>query len=128
MKQELTIEDVLWDRPDLLASMPPSIRRLCKPKPKPVVAPIPVSEKLAQAAKANPESVKVRVSAEVEGVVVVDPPRRGVIADEVREVAERRAGARAERERIEKEAWLYRPGAGVIHVYNPINGLDRSGE
>ena len=124
MKQELTIEDVLWDRPDLLASMPPCIRQACKPKPKPVVAPIPVSEKLAAAAKANPESVKVRVSAEVEVVVVLDPPRRGVIVEEVREIAERRAGARAERERIEKEAWSYRPAGRVVHTYNPLNRME----
>jgi hypothetical protein len=99
-------------------------------KPKPVVTAVPVSEKLAEAAKANPNSVKVRVTARsADGVVVVDPPRSARIVDEaeqqIRLAAQQRSEARVERERVDAEAWRYRPSAGVVHMYNP---LDRLGE
>jgi hypothetical protein len=101
------------------------------PKVKPVVsAGVPVSEKLAQAAKANPESVKVRVTARgSDGVVVVDPPRSARIVDEaeqqIRLATQQRSEARVERERVNAEAWRYRPAGEVAHIYNP---LDRLGE
>jgi hypothetical protein len=125
----MSLEEILRKRPDLrehFANMPPGIRRAMKPKP--FVAPVPISEKLAAAAKANPESVSVRINARGEdGVVVVDPPQRGEIVEEyVEETAERKAryaAAKAERERMNEEAKQYRPGAGVIHVYDPIKEL-----
>jgi hypothetical protein len=130
MQQQITIEDLCKKHPEyahLYRNMPPITR---KPKAKPVVASVPVSEKLAEAAKANPESVKVRVTAKgSDGVVVVDPPRSAAIVDEaeqrVRVAAQQRSEARVERERIDQEAKRYRPPGKVMHVYNP---LDRLGE
>src|SRR5271169_2869523 len=52
-----------------------------KPKPKPALMPVEVSARVAEAARANPESVRVRVSAQdAQGVVVVDPPRPATVA------------------------------------------------
>ncbi len=78
---------------------------LRKPKAQPVAI-VPVSEKLAEAAKANPEGVKVRVSASgANGVVVVDPPQRArVVEAEIRRAKEERAAGQAVRRRQEEEA------------------------
>lgn len=84
------------------ARMPP-----LRPKPKAQpVAIVPVSEKLAEAAKANPEGVKVRVSASgANGVVVVDPPQRArVVEAEIRRAKEERAAGQAVRRRQEEDA------------------------
>lgn len=59
----------------ILDSLPPVRRRVPKAS---VAAAVPVSPRLAAAARANPESVVVRVTARADdGTTVVDRPRRG---------------------------------------------------
>ena len=72
----MTREEILRQRlPELIATMPP-MPPLRKPKPAPEVR-APLVGKIAEAAKANPASVEVRVSARAEdGTTVIDRPRQ----------------------------------------------------
>jgi hypothetical protein len=102
---------------------------LRKPKAQPVAI-VPVSERLAEAAKANPESVNVRVSARAsEGVVVVDPPRRAQIVEaEIRRAREERSAGQAVRRQQEAEAEgeLRRMGANAeIEAVVEVDGEGR---
>lgn len=90
-----------WYR-EWYAQMPP-----LRPKPKAQpVAIVPVSERVAEAAKANPEGVNVRVSARgADNSVVIDPPQRvDIVQAEIRRAKEERAAGQAVRRRQEEEA------------------------
>lgn len=107
------------------------LKRLGMPAPKPQVSVsgARVSEKLAEAAKANPESVRVRVSARgADGVVVVDPPRR---AEQLKVVeVENGKPVLARCLDLETGQWGnvhfvegYRKPSGAESNYNPIDRL-----
>jgi len=85
--------------------------RPAPPKPTPVVT-LPVSEKLAEAAKANPESVRVAARGS-HGIAIVEGPRRNsivtVCVDYVREV--------------DANGRPVLPQAGVGHEYDPYSKL-----
>lgn len=92
------------------------IREALKPKPTPVpVLSVPVSEKVAEAAQANPESV--RVSARDAGDIhVVEGPRRNTnnVTVRVDRVFEVDAAGRP--------VW---PENRVVSDYNPLDALRR---
>jgi hypothetical protein len=80
-----------------------------KPKPTPVLS-LPVSDKIADAAKGNPASVRVSARGE-DGIAVVEGPRHNphnvtVRVDWVRQVG--------------PDGRPIYEGAGVVHEYNPI--------
>jgi len=81
--------------------------RPAKPKPTPVVT-LPVSENVAQAAKAHPESVRI-AARDANGMSVIEGPRPKsivtVCVDYVREV-----------DANGRPVW---PQAGTVHEYNP---------
>lgn len=89
--------------------------RDAKPKPTPVVT-VPVSEKIAEAVKANPGSVRVSARG-ADGIAVVEGPRRNpsgvtVRVDLVRE--------------LDGEGRPIYEGSGVVHEYDPLaRGLGR---
>ncbi len=96
-------------------------------KPKPAIVAV-VSEKMAEAVRANPESVRLSAKAADE-TVVVDRPRRTEMI-EVIETAEGRAllarrydSATNEWTTIEFEGGYRR--SGVVSDYNPLDGLRR---
>jgi hypothetical protein len=111
-----------------------------KSKPKPAVMPTVVSEKLAAAAKANPDSVSVRVSARDErGVVVVDPPRPGVVMPQPKAVVHEvdAAGRPSVVSRFNEgtREWDcveyvdgYAPKPGAVSNYDPMSRLRGTGE
>lgn len=87
-----------------------------------------VSEKMAEAVKANPEGVRLSVKA-ADDIVVVDRPRRTEVI-EVLEVegcraklAPRHDLATNEKHLIEYEGGYRR--TGVVSDYNPMDGLRR---
>jgi hypothetical protein len=74
-------EQLLKDDPffrEMYAKMPPWPKERAKPKPALVMV---VSEKLAAAARANPDSVRVSVRA-ADGTIVIDRPRRVAVSDD----------------------------------------------
>lgn len=96
-------------------------------KPKPAVVAV-VSEKMAEAVRANPASVRLSAKA-ADDTVVVDRPRRTEMI-EVIEAAEGRA-LLARRYDCTTNEWStiefeggYRK-SGVVHEYNPLDGLRR---
>jgi hypothetical protein len=108
-------------------SDPPPRRKQPLPKPKPALM-TTVSEKLAAAAKANPESVRVSATAEDE-TVVVDRPRRSEVL-EVLEVDAEGRPARARRYDTLTGEWGmvdfnqgYRQPAGAVSNYDPLAQL-----
>ena len=117
----MSFEEILRKRPDLREHIanPPPIRRVVKPQP--VVAPIPVSDRLARAAKANPESVKVKVHAtDADGIVVADPYQRGVVVEETPEMRAVKEGRRL-REQQWKDGMAARPDGGIVQtIYDPF--------
>jgi hypothetical protein len=98
------------------------------PKPKPVEVVTTVSPKMAQAIKANPESLRLHARAEDE-TFVVDRPRR----TEVMEVLEVDAWGRPAKVRrfdcASGETSVldyvdgYRQPSGAAHVYDPLAAL-----
>ena len=126
------VEEILKERPELrewYARQPPVITR--KPKPKPAIVAM-VSEKFAEAVKANPESVRLSAKAADE-TVVVDRPRR-TEAIQVLEVdaegrpalARRHDLATNEKHLVEFEGGYRR--TGVVSDYNPMDALKRGDE
>jgi len=116
LEERLKIDPVLRE---MWPKMPPF-----KPKAKPVAEPVEVSSRLARAAKANPESVSVRVSARgADDVVVLDPPQPGRIIS---------AYIEGNRKRYFDEGtgrtWtedLPRSGGGVVEsIYDPIKRFE----
>jgi hypothetical protein len=107
-----------------------------KAKPKPVEGTVAFSPKLAQAAKANPESVRVRVTAKApDDTVVVDLPRRPQELVEVLSVDSAGRPARVRRYETATGEWSiveyeqgYRQPPGAAHEYDPLRGLRRDGE
>jgi hypothetical protein len=110
----------LWD------SMPPF-----KPKPKTQVV-TELDGKIAGAVQANPESVKVRVTARgADGVAVLDAPRPANV-----EVVEVDAAGRPKLTKrydpttngwdwIEhRDGYSAPSGGGVVSAYNPLDALD----
>lgn len=100
-------------------------RAAAKPKP-PIVA--VVSEKMAEAVKANPEGVRLSVKA-ADDIVVIDRPRRTEVI-EVLEVEGCRAklALRHDLTTNEKHLIEYEGGyrrTGVVGEYNPMDGLRR---
>ena len=97
-------------------------------KPKPAVIAV-VSEKFAEAAKANPESVRLFAKAADETVVVDRPLRTERI--EVIEVDREGRSALAVRHDLATNEWStieYEGGyrrTGVVSEYNPMDGLRR---
>jgi hypothetical protein len=87
-EEQLKRDPILRER---YAKMPPGLPKW-KSKPKPVLEPVEeISDQLVAAAKANPESVRVRVSARAsDNTVVVDPPRRGHIVTEAEQIQRHR--------------------------------------
>jgi hypothetical protein len=92
---------------------------------------IPVSPKLAEAVKARPASVQVRVSAEAaDGTTVIERARRTEMI-EVLEVRDAKPSL-VRRLDLETNEWStiemvagYRPAPGAQHEYNPTDGLRR---
>jgi hypothetical protein len=129
----MTREEILKLRPDfaeLIARMPPMPPKP-KPKPEPEIR-APLNGKIAEAAKANPASVEVRVSAVAEdGTTVIDRPRRTEVL-EVLEVDGQGRPALARRYETATGGWStvefdqgYRRNPGAQHEYNPLDALKR---
>ena len=98
-----------------------------KPKPKQAVVAV-VSDKLADAARANPESVRVSARSE-DDTIVVDRPRRTEVL-EVLEVDAEGRPAVARRYDVTTGAWGivefsegYRGHRGAVHDYHPLSRL-----
>jgi hypothetical protein len=93
---------------------------------------ITVTPKLAEAVKARPASVQVRVSAEAaDGTTVIERARRTEMI-EVVEVRDARPSL-VRRLDLETNEWStiefvegYRPQSGTQSDYNPLDGLRRS--
>jgi hypothetical protein len=103
-----------------------------KPKPKPMLS-LEVGEKLAEAAKANPDSVRVSAKSD-EGVTVVDRPRRTEVL-EVLEVDGQGRPALAQRYDSSTGAWGivefqqgYRRRPGATSDYDPLSRLRGDGQ
>ena len=103
-----------------------------KPKPKPKVqVTAEVSPKMAEAVKANPASLQVRVSADAaDGTTIVERPRR-TEAIEVLAVDEKGRPSLGRRHDLVTNEWTtvefdqgYRR-TGVQSDYNPLDGLVR---
>ena len=117
------------EKRSILAKFPDYLPRRKPPqaKPKPALV-TTVSEKLAAAVKANPESVRVSATAEDE-TVVVDRPRRSEVL-EVLEVDAEGRPARARRYDALTAEWGivdfnqgYRQPAGAVSNYDPLARL-----
>lgn len=116
------------EKRSILAKFPDYLpRKKPQPKPKPALV-TTVSEKLAAAVKANPESVRVSATAEDE-TVVVDRPRRSEVL-EVLEVDAEGKPARARRYDTLTAEWGivdfnqgYREPAGGVSNYDPLARL-----
>jgi hypothetical protein len=101
-------------------------------KPKPIEVTAELSPKLAALAKANPAGVEVRVSAREGTITHVDPPKRPTELIEVLEVdgegrpalARRIDCETGERSIVEFDRG-YRPAAGAVSDYNPLDALKR---
>jgi hypothetical protein len=109
-------------------------RKFGEPKPKPVLAVTsePLSPKVAEVAKANPAGVEMRVIArDAEGVAWVEPPKP---PREIVHVLEVDGQARPKLSRnidcatgdvsFVEYAVGYRPQAGAVSDYNPLDALD----
>ena len=84
-----------------------------EPKPEPVLT-VPVSEKIAAAVRANPESVRISARS-AEDIHVVEGPRgQGGVSVRVDWVSEVDANGRP--------VW---PKAEAVHEYNPLDALRR---
>ena len=103
-----------------------------KPKPKPKVqVTAELSPKVAEAVKANPASLQVRLSAEADGTAVVERPRRVRV-----EVIEAREGQAVLARQYDSQTneWStieYEGGyrkSGVVSDYNPLDALKRGDE
>ena len=103
-----------------------------KPKPKPKVqVTAEVSPKMAEAVKANPASLQVRVYADAaDGTTIVERPRR-MEAIEVLAVDEKGRPSLARRHDLVTNEWTtvefeggYRK-SGAVSDYNPLDGLVR---
>jgi hypothetical protein len=118
MTREELLKQHPWAR-EALANRPPA--RL---KPKPAVMAV-VSEKLAQAAKANPEGVRVSVRA-ADDTVVVDRPRRTEVIEVLEVDGEGRPKVARRIDCTTGEAGMidfvggYRQPAGAVSDYDPI--------
>jgi hypothetical protein len=107
----------------------PPRRKPPQPKPKPALV-ATVSEKLAEAVRANPESVRLSALAE-DQTVVVDRPRRTEVL-EVLEVDVDGRPARARRYDAVTNEWGfvefsqgYRQLSGAVHSYDQLSALQR---
>jgi hypothetical protein len=112
---------------EILASVGAWPRTPKKPKPTVVAE---VSEKVAAAARANPESVRVSAKA-VDETIVVERARRSEVLD-VLEVDAQGRPAVAWRTDLEtgqrsimQFAEGYRAPSGVVHAYDPMAALKR---
>jgi hypothetical protein len=92
---------------------------------------IPVTPKLAEAVKANPDSLRLSAKAADESVVVERPRRTEIV--EVVEVDRQGRPAVGRRLDLETNEWSviefaagYRPQPGAVSDYNPLAGLRRS--
>jgi len=105
----------------------PPRKKKPQPKPKPAVV-ATVSEKLAEAARVNPESVRISATAE-DRTIVVDRPRRTEVL-EVLEVDGDGRPALARRYDVATGEWGivefnqgYRQPSGAVSDYNPLSAL-----
>jgi hypothetical protein len=114
-----------WLR-EMYAKLPPR-----KPRPKTAVV-TELDGKIAEVARANPESVSVRVTAKTEeGVAVLDRPRRSNVVD----VIEVENGMPKLVKTYDAESGhgvaeynggygpSYHPKGGAVHSYNPLDAL-----
>lgn len=101
-------------------------------KPKPTVV-AEVSEKVAAAARANPESVRVSARAADE-TIVVERARRSEVMDVLevdaqgRPAVVRRVDAETGQPSIMQFVEGYRAPSAVVHQYDPMAGLRRDDE
>ena len=100
-----------------------------KPKPKPAVMAV-VSDKLAEAARANPDSVRVSARSD-DGTSVFERPRR-LERLEVLEVDSEGRPALARCYDVATNSWGtvefkdgHRQLAGAVHEYDPLSALKR---
>jgi hypothetical protein len=128
----MTREEYLKARlPELIATMPP-MPPLRKPKPAPEVR-APLVGKIAEAAKANPASVEVRVVARAEdGTTVIDRPRQREIVQVLdiepgtcRPARARHIDCATGDVSIREYQNGYSQGGGVVSDYNPLDALKR---
>jgi phenylpyruvate tautomerase PptA (4-oxalocrotonate tautomerase family) len=91
-----------------------------------------VSEKVAEAARANPESVRVSAKA-ADDTVVVERVRRHEMLEVLevdaqgRPAAARRVDVETGERSIVEFVEGYRPSSGVVHAYDPMAGLRHGG-
>jgi hypothetical protein len=130
--QMMTREEILKLRPEfaeLIAHRPP-----LKPKKPAPSAVVPLGEKVAEVAKANPAGLEVRVTARSgDGTTYIDPPKRPTEIIQPLEVDEAGRVARARRiDCTTAEASVleyqggYRQAPGAQHEYDPMAGLRRA--
>jgi hypothetical protein len=113
---------------EILASVGAWPRTPRKPKPTVIAE---VSEKVAAAARANPESVRVAARA-TDDTVVVERARRSEVIDVLevdaqgRPAVAWRVDAETGQRSIMQFAEGYRAPSAVVHAYEPLKGLGRS--
>jgi phenylpyruvate tautomerase PptA (4-oxalocrotonate tautomerase family) len=90
-----------------------------------------VSEKVAEAAKANPESVRVSAKA-ADDTIVVERVKRSEVMEVLevdaqgRPAAARRVDVATGDRSIVEFVEGYRPSSGAVHAYDPLAGLGKS--
>ena len=124
----MTREEILRLRPhfaELIANPPPMPPKR-KPKPDPELR-MPLNGKIAEAAKANPASVEVRVSADAaDGTTVIHRRRPTEIIQPLEVDAEgrvslaRRIDCETGEQSVVEMVGGYRPQTGAVSDYSPI--------
>ena len=115
-------------RREILASVGAWPRTPKKPKPTVVAE---VSEKVAAAARANPDSVRVAAKA-ADDTVVVERAKRTEVLDVLEVDAQGRPSVawrtdvETGQRSIMQFAEGYRAPSGAVHAYDPMKGLGRS--
>lgn len=125
--EQLLKEDAFFR--EMYAKMPPWPKERTKAKPKPALVSV-VSEKLAAAARANPDSVRISARAD-DDTIVVDRPRRSDIVEVVEVDAQGRpklaraydAASNTYGDVEFKEG--YRAGGSAQSVYDPIERFEK---
>jgi phenylpyruvate tautomerase PptA (4-oxalocrotonate tautomerase family) len=90
-----------------------------------------VSEKVAEAAKANPQSVRVSAKA-ADDTIVVERVKRSEVMEVLevdalgRPAAARRVDVETGERSIVEFVDGYRPSSGAVHAYDPLAGLGKS--